>query len=89
VTRRNSGVVSVGVAACAVCCAGPILAFLGSLGLAGLASTFVIGWIGLLGVAATIVAYFVLRRRQASCAAPATTVTVAMSTHSPQTTETR
>jgi hypothetical protein len=91
-TRSNVGVVGVGVgvAACAVCCAGPIVAILGTIGLAGLGSTSVIGWIGLLGVAPTIVAYIVLRRRQASCAVAATTVSVATPTRrTPQTTETR
>jgi hypothetical protein len=89
-TRPKVGGVGVGLAACAVCCAGPIVAILGTLGLAGLSTTFVIGWIGLLVAAATIIAYIVLRRRQASCAAPATTVNVATPTRrTPQTTETR
>ena len=88
--RTGHGVLGLGVAACAVCCAGPILAFLGGLGLVGLASTFVIGWVGLLVVAATIVAYIVLRRRRASCAAPATTVNVAPPTRrTPQATDSR
>ena len=37
-----------GAAACVACCAGPILAFLGGLGIAGLASTLLIGAAGLL-----------------------------------------
>ncbi len=38
--KDRFSVLGLGVAACAACCAGPILAFLGGLGVAGLASTW-------------------------------------------------
>lgn len=52
-----------GAAACVACCAGPILAFFGGLGIAGLASTLLIGTLGLLISAAAIAAVVVVRRR--------------------------
>jgi mercuric ion transport protein len=61
-SRRGLGILGLGAAACAVCCAGPILAFLGGLGLAGLAGTFLLGAIGLIGVAIAAVGYIALRR---------------------------
>jgi hypothetical protein len=56
------GLVGVGAAACVACCAGPILAFLGGLSVAGLVSAWLIGGAGLLAGAAagTLV---ILRRR--------------------------
>jgi hypothetical protein len=50
VSRRTTdrfGVASIAVAACVACCAGPILAFIGGVGIAGLASALVIGAAGL------------------------------------------
>ena len=67
------GVVGFGVAACAVCCAGPILAFLGGLSLAGLASAWFIGWVGVIvAVLAAAAGLIVRRRNQSSCATPST-----------------
>jgi hypothetical protein len=70
--ERTAGfsLLGIGAAACAACCAGPILAFLGGLSLAGLASTLVFGTVGLVvAVGAAVAALFVLRRRRrsASC----------------------
>jgi hypothetical protein len=66
------GVVGLGAAACAVCCAGPILAFLGGLGLAGLVSTWFIGWAGLAVAVSAALAWVITRhRRQSRCSAPA------------------
>jgi hypothetical protein len=62
-SRRGLGILGLGAAACAVCCAGPILAFLGGLGLAGLAGTFLFGGIGLIAVAIAAVGYIAVRRR--------------------------
>ncbi len=45
--RDGFGLVGLGVVACVACCAGPILALLGGLTIAGLASTLVIGVAGL------------------------------------------
>jgi hypothetical protein len=74
-TVRGFRLAGLGAAACVACCAGPILAFLGGLGVAGLASTFVIGGAGLLVTAGAIAAYLLVRRPQA-CAAPTTHVPV-------------
>lgn len=57
-------------AACLACCAGPILAVLGGVSIAGLASTWLIGASGLVIAAAAAIGLTVVRRRQAaaSCA---------------------
>ena len=62
-------VIGVGAAACLACCAGPILAVLGGLSLAGLASTLLIGSGGLVIVAAALAALLVTRRRRNDCPA--------------------
>lgn len=68
--REGLGLLGLGAAACVACCIGPILAFLGGLTLAGLASTLVIGVAGL-GVAAIAGAGFVVLRRRRTCNTPA------------------
>ena len=70
--RRNGpSILGVGVAACLACCAGPLLAFLSGLGLAGLASTLMLGAAGLAITAIAIVAILVVRRQRTNCAVPA------------------
>jgi hypothetical protein len=69
-SRSGAGIVGFGAVACLACCAGPILAFLGGLGIAGLASTVFIGGAGLAVTAAAIAAFVVVRRRRSSCAVP-------------------
>jgi mercuric ion transport protein len=59
--------VGLGAAACVACCAGPLLAFLGGLGLAGVASTALIGSAGLAITAAAILAFVAVRRRKPTC----------------------
>ena len=56
-------------AACVACCAGPILALLGGLSIAGIASTWLLGIAGLLLAAVAAIALVVVRQRQlrASC----------------------
>jgi mercuric ion transport protein len=78
VTRTDGGfrLFGLGAAACVACCAGPILALLGSVGLAGVASTAVIGGAGLLVTALAIAAYLLVRRRPRTCAVPASAVLV-------------
>jgi hypothetical protein len=79
-----------GAVACAVCCAGPILAFLGGIGMLGLASTFFLGWLGVLVAAAAIAASLIVRRRRTSCPQSGATVKIAAPTaRTPQTTERR
>ncbi len=67
----NDGVKIVGLAAaaCLACCAGPILAFLGALSLAGIASTWLIGGAGLLIAAGAAIAFLLVRshRQQVAC----------------------
>ncbi len=65
--KENVAIVGVGAVACAACCVGPIIGFLGALGL--LAGVALFGTIGL--AIAAIVFLFVVRqrrRRAAMCA---------------------
>jgi hypothetical protein len=73
--RDGAAVVGVGVATCAVCCAGPILAFLGAIGVGTLLG---VAMFGVIGFAVALVAVPVLlRRRRRRCTDPATPVPVA------------
>lgn len=62
--KQGLGILGLGAAACVACCAGPILAFLGGLSLAGLASTWLIGGAGLVIAAAAAVGFLLVRRRR-------------------------
>lgn len=64
-SKDGFSALGLGAAACVACCAGPILAFLGGLGIAGLASTLLIGALGLLTTVAAVAAIIVVRRRRA------------------------
>ena len=67
--RRNSlRAVGVSAAACIACCAGPIVAFLGGLSIAALASTIVIGTAGLVIAIVAATGWTVARRRAQNCA---------------------
>jgi glycerol-3-phosphate acyltransferase PlsY len=68
--RSGAGILGLGAVACLACCAGPMLAFLGGLGIAGLASTLFIGAAGLAITAAAIATVVIVRRRRSSCAVP-------------------
>jgi hypothetical protein len=63
-------ILGVGAAACVACCAGPILAFLGGLSLAGLAGTWLLGSASLAIAAVAAIGFFIVRRRrqQSACA---------------------
>ena len=65
--RAGLSVVGMGAAACVACCAGPTLAILGGLGLAGLASALLIGMAGLVIAAVALPALLVTRRRRNEC----------------------
>jgi hypothetical protein len=65
--RDGLSVVGMGAAACVACCAGPTLAILGGLGLAGLASALLIGTAGLVIAAVALPALLVTRRRRNEC----------------------
>jgi DNA-binding transcriptional MerR regulator len=62
--RRGPKLVGLGALACLGCCAGPVLAFLGGLSVAGLLSTAAIGGLGLILAATAAIAYLVVRRRR-------------------------
>jgi mercuric ion transport protein len=66
--RDGAAVIGVGVAACAVCCAGPILAFLGALGVATVAGVAIFGLVG--GLIALLAVPVILRQRRRRCADP-------------------
>jgi membrane associated rhomboid family serine protease len=64
---RKHGLSVLGMAAaCVACCASPILAIIGGLGLAGLASTLLVGATGLV-IAVAIAALLVVGRRRKDC----------------------
>lgn len=67
--RESAALVGVGAAACAVCCAGPILGFLAAIGL-GTALGAAIWGVGALVVGAVVAVFVVVRRRRraAACA---------------------
>lgn len=77
--KENAVVVGVGVAACAVCCAGPILGFLAAIGL-GMAAGFALFGTATLaiGALASVVVLRRRRRRPTSCADTPGPVTVPM-----------
>ena len=78
-TEKTSAfsVIGVGTAACIACCAPLLLGFLGSLGIAGLASTLLIGVGGLAIAAVATAALVIVRNRRTSCATPDKAVPVA------------
>ena len=78
-------VVAVGVAACAACCAGPILGFLAALGVGTVAGFAVFGALGL-AVAVTVGGLLYLRRRRGAtreCAPSEQAVPVQLQTAKP------
>lgn len=77
-TKNGFGIVGVGAAACFACCAGPILAILGGVTMAGVAGTMFVGAASLIIAVAAAVADLVVRRRRqaAACALAAAPVPV-------------
>jgi hypothetical protein len=65
VSLKDRHVFGMGAAACAVCCAAPLLAFLGLAGAAATVATFVIAGVvfGLVVAAGALLAVWNLRRR--------------------------
>lgn len=83
--RSAAGIVGFGVAACAACCAGPVVAFLAA---AGLLTAGSVAMFGLAGLLVTIPTAMWFRRRRAmktTCAAP-DVVSVELSTRPANTT---
>jgi hypothetical protein len=71
--KENAGILGVGAAACAVCCAGPILGFFAAIGLGTAVGVAVFGVGGLAVALLVLVPTVRRRRRQDACAAPETT----------------
>jgi mercuric ion transport protein len=67
--KEGVAVLGLGAAACVACCAGPILAFLGGIGIAGIAGTWLVGGGGLVIAALAAIAFLLVRHRQRSDAA--------------------
>jgi mercuric ion transport protein len=65
--KDGLGILGVGAAVCVACCAGPIVAFVGGLSLAGIAGAVFIGGttLGITAATAAAVALIVVRRRRA------------------------
>lgn len=61
--KDGAALVGVGAAACAVCCAGPILGFLAAIGL-GTAAGFAAFGVSALVVGSAIAAFVIVRRRR-------------------------
>lgn len=64
-TKDTAAVVGVGAAACAVCCAGPILGFLAAIGLGTAAGVATFGLLALV-VGVAVAAFVIVRRRRRS-----------------------
>ena len=62
-TKENAAIVGVGVAACAVCCAGPILGVLAAIGL-GTAAGFALFGVAAILIGVALLTFVVIRRRR-------------------------
>jgi hypothetical protein len=65
--KENAAIVGVGVAACAACCAGPIVAVLAAIGVGTAAGYAALGLVAVL-VGSMAVAFVLLRRRRRTVA---------------------
>jgi hypothetical protein len=70
--KASLGVVGVGAAACAACCAGPIVGFLAATGIASVLGAVTFGVVGLLVVLAVGAVLYRRRRRRAQQCTPTT-----------------
>ena len=75
--KDGAGILGLGVAACAICCAGPILGFLAAIGLGTVLGVAVFGAAGLAIALLAIVPIMRRRREQAACE-PAESVEVTL-----------
>ena len=64
-------IIGIGAAACAACCAGPILGFLAATGLSTVAGVATLGLAGLLALVPAALWWYRRRRRAQACASPA------------------
>jgi hypothetical protein len=74
--RDGAALVGVGVAACAVCCAGPILGLLAAIGLGTAAAFALFGLVGFLAAIGIGLVMYLRRRRRSTCAPVADVVPV-------------
>jgi hypothetical protein len=65
--KENAAIVGVGTAACAVCCAGPILGVLAAIGLGTAAGFALFGTVAIVIGAMSIAIVLIRRRRAAEC----------------------
>ena len=80
-SAKNDGakVAGVAVVACAACCAGPIIAFLGAIGLGTVLGVFLFGGLGLAVAGLGALWWLRRRKRQQTCSAsPAPAMPVTM-----------
>lgn len=68
--KKPFGVLGVGAAACAACCAGPILAFLAAAGMFTAAGVALFGVFGLVVLVPAVAWHLRRRRRTTACTAP-------------------
>ena len=79
--RENATMIGVGVAACAVCCAGPIIGFLAAIGLGTAVGFAMFGAVALILGGVTIVIVLTHRRqRSSSCDSGSSPVALEMPT---------
>ncbi len=78
--REAAAIVGVGAAACAACCAGPIVGFLAAIGLGTAVGVALFGTMGLAIAAIVVVILVRRRRRSAACVSNSTVAPVEIST---------
>lgn len=61
----ENGLLGLAAATCAACCAGPVLAFLGGVTVAGIVGTAFVGILAATVAVVVVVAFLVIRRRRA------------------------
>lgn len=71
--KDNAAIIGVGVAACAVCCAGPILGVLAAIGLGTAAGFALFGAFAIVVGGAVLAVVLMRRRRRVAACAVATT----------------
>lgn len=69
--KENAAILGVGVAACAVCCAGPIIGVLAAIGLGTAAGVALFGTAALLLGALAVAVVMIRRRRRTTACTPA------------------
>jgi hypothetical protein len=81
-SKDAAGVVGLGAAACAACCAGPILGFLGGIAALGVIGALFIGVAGIAIAGSVMVATMTVRGRRSPtpCASPPSSALIATPT---------